>query len=332
MANNLAATSTVQLGATSTTEDVLSGIDLRGKRILVTGVSAGLGVETARALAAHGAQVVGAARDLSKAEATTAQVRKDAAVNGGGFELVELDLANLKSVRACAGRLLAQDEPFDVVIANAGVMATPFGHTADGFETQFGTNHLGHFVLVNRIARLIRAGGRLINLSSAGHRFSNVDLEDPNFERTRYEPFVAYGRSKTANILFAVAFDKRHRNRGVRSAAVHPGGIRTELARYMDSSQLQKLMDRINQELGEEGKTFQWKTIPQGAATSVWAAVVAPADEIGGRYCENCHVGHIVPDHVTVNAVTEGVRAYALDPNNAEALWKKSEELVGESF
>ena len=333
MANNLAATSTVQLGATSTTEDVLSGINLRGKRILVTGVSAGLGVETARALAAHGAQVVGAARDLSKAEAATAQVRKDAAVNGGGFELIELDLANLKSVRACADRLLAKDEPFDVVIANAGVMATPFGHTADGFETQFGTNHLGHFVLVNRIARLIRAGGRLINLSSAGHRFSNVDLEDPNFERTPYEPFIAYGRSKTANILFAVAFDKRHRGRGVRAAAVHPGGIQTELGRHLDSSQMQQIIEGINQQLAEEDQgPFQWKTIPQGAATSVWAAVVAPADEIGGRYCENCHVGHIVPDHVTINAVSEGVRGYALDPKNAEALWKKSEELVGESF
>ena len=254
-------------------------------------------------------------------------------MNGGGFELVELDLANLKSVRACAGRLLAQDEPFDVVIANAGVMATPFGHTADGFEMQFGTNHLGHFVLVNRIARLIRAGGRLINLSSAGHRFSNVDLEDPNFERTPYEPFIAYGRSKTANILFAVAFDKRHRGRGVRAAAVHPGGIQTELGRHLDSSQMQQIIEGINQQLAEEDQgPFQWKTIPQGAATSVWAAVVAPADEIGGRYCENCHVGHIVPDHVTINAVSEGIRGYALDPKNAEALWKKSEELVGESF
>src|SRR5215469_1793312 len=318
--------------ATSTTDEVLSGVNLQGKRILVTGVSAGLGVETARSLAAHGAEVVGAARDLTKAEAATAQVRKDARANGGSFDLIELDLASLKSVRACADQLLAKGKRFDVIIANAGVMATPFGHTADGFETQFGTNHLGHFVLVNRIASLIGDGGRLINLSSAGHRYANVDLEDPNFERTPYEPFIAYGRSKTANILFAAAFDRRHRDRRVRAAAVHPGGIRTELARYMDSSQLQKLMDRINQELGEEGKTFQWKTIPQGAATSVWAAVVAPADEIGGRYCENCHVGHIVPDHVTVNAVTEGVRAYALDPNNAEALWKKSEELVGESF
>src|SRR5499427_6873184 len=253
MANNLAATSTVQLGATSTTEDVLSGIDLLGKRILVTGVSAGLGGETARALAAHGAQVVGTARDLSKAEATTAQVRKDAAVNGGGFELVELDLANLKSVRACADRLLAKDEPFDVVIANAGVMATPFGHTADGFETQFGTNHLGHFVLVNRIARLIRSGGRLINLSSAGHRFSNVDLEDPNFERTPYEPFIAYGRSKTANILFAVEFDKRHRHRGVRAAAVHPGGIHTELARHLEPSRIQEMLDELERQAKAEG-------------------------------------------------------------------------------
>jgi NAD(P)-dependent dehydrogenase (short-subunit alcohol dehydrogenase family) len=319
-------------GATSTTDEVLSGMNLQGKRILVTGASAGLGVETARSLAAHGAQVVGAARDLNKAKAATEQVRKDAAANGGGFELVELDLANLKSVRACADALLAKGETFDKVIANAGVMATPFGHTADGFETQFGTNHLGHFVLVNRIASLIRAGGRLINLSSLGHRYSNVDLEDPNFERTPYEPFVAYGRSKTANILFAVGFDRRHRDRHVRAAAVHPGTIRTELGRHVDPSQIEKIIEQRNQQLAAEGKAlFQWKSIPQGAATSVWAAVVAPADEIGGRYCEDCHVGKTVPDDATT-AVSEGVRGYALDPKNAEALWKKSEELVGESF
>ena len=330
MTNILEATS---FGATSTTDDVLSGVNLKGKRILVTGVSAGLGVETARSLVAHGAQVVGAARDLNKAKAATEQVRKDAAANGGSFELVELDLANLKSVRACADRLLAKGEPFDVVIANAGVMATPFGHTADGFETQFGTNHLGHFVLVNRIASLIRDGGRLINLSSAGHRYSNVDLDDPNFERTPYEPFVAYGRSKTANILFAVAFDKRHRDRGVRAAAVHPGGIQTELGRYVEPGRIEKVVEEINQQLAAQGKgPFQWKSIPQGAATSVWAAVVAPADEIGGRYCENCHVGAIVPDDAPITAVSEGVRGYALDANNAEALWKKSEEMVGESF
>jgi NAD(P)-dependent dehydrogenase (short-subunit alcohol dehydrogenase family) len=320
-------------GATSTTEDVLSGVNLRGKRILVTGVSAGIGVGTARSLAAHGAQVVGAARDLEKAEVATAQIRKDAAAQDGSLELIALDLANLKSVRACADALLKAGKPFDIVIANAGVMATPLGHTADGFETQFGTNHLGHFVLINRIAPLIGAGGRLVNLSSAGHRFANVDLEDPNFERTPYEPFLAYGRSKTANILFAVAFDRRHRERGVRAAAVHPGGIKTELGRHVDPGLFVTMIDQMNKQLAAEGKpSFEWKTIPQGAATSVWAGVVAPAGEIGGRYCENCHVGELVPDDATISAISEGVRGYALDPDNAEALWKKSEELVGESF
>jgi NAD(P)-dependent dehydrogenase (short-subunit alcohol dehydrogenase family) len=329
MANELANA----LGATSTTEDVLAGVSLHGKRILVTGVSAGIGVETARSLAAHGAQVVGAARDLAKAQASTTQVREDAAAHGGSFELIALDLANLKSVRACADDLLAKAANFDVVIANAGVMATPFGHTADGFETQFGTNHLGHFVFVNRIAPLIREGGRLINLASSGHRFANVDLEDPNFERTPYEPFVAYGRSKTANILFAVAFDRRHRERGIRAAAVHPGGIYTELGRHMEPAQLQAMVDQITQQLAAEGRgPFQFKTVPQGAATSVWAGIVAPAAEIGGQYCENCHVGKIVADDVTISAISEGVRAYALDPVAAEALWRKSEELVEESF
>ncbi len=310
-------------GATSTTDDVLAGVRLEGKRVLVTGVSAGLGVETARSLAAHGAHVVGAARDLKKA----------AAALGGGFELTALDLGDLKSVRACADALLAKKEPFDVVIANAGVMATPFGHTADGFETQFGTNHLGHFVFVNRIAPLIRNGGRLINLASSGHRYGNVDLEDPNFARTEYEPFVAYGRSKTANILFAVEFDRRHREHGVRAAAVHPGGIQTELARHMGHDQLLVLVDRINQQLAAQGHgPFQFKTIPQGAATSVWAGVVANAEEIGGQYCENCHVSKVVADDVVITPVSEGVRGYALDPKAAAALWKKSEELVGESF
>jgi NAD(P)-dependent dehydrogenase (short-subunit alcohol dehydrogenase family) len=213
------------------------------------------------------------------------------------------------------------------------VMATPFGHTADGFETQFGTNHLGHFVFVNRIARLIRDGGRLVNLSSAGHRYSNVDLNDPNFERTAYEPFVAYGRSKTANILFAVEFDKRHRGRGVRAAAVHPGGIQTELGRYAEPGRIEKVIAQINEQLAAEGRgPFQWKTIPQGSATSVWAAVVAPSDEVGGQYCENCHVGKIVAEDQPISVISEGVRAYALDPANAEGLWKKSEEMVGETF
>jgi NAD(P)-dependent dehydrogenase (short-subunit alcohol dehydrogenase family) len=239
--------------ATSTTDEVLSGVNLQDKRILVTGVSAGLGIETARSLAAHGADVVGAARDLKKAEAATAQVRRDAATAGGSFELVALDLASLKSVRECADELLAKGQFFDVVIANACVMATPVGRTADGFETQFGTNHLGHFVLVNRIAPLLRKGSRLINLSSAGHRLSNVDLDDPNFERTPYEPFVAYGRSKTANILFTVAFGRRHRGRGVRAAAVHPGVIETELARHVDPARLRALIEQNQQRSGCRG-------------------------------------------------------------------------------
>jgi NAD(P)-dependent dehydrogenase (short-subunit alcohol dehydrogenase family) len=322
-----------KFGAESTTEDVLKGVDLTGKRILVTGVSAGLGVETARALVAHGADVVGAARDLEKAQRATSEASKAAAVTGASFEVVELDLANLKSVRAAADKLVADGRTFDVIIANAGVMATPFGKTEDGFETQFGTNHLGHFVFVNRIAKLIKDGGCLVNLASSGHRFSNVDLNDPNFETTPYEPFVAYGRSKTANILFAVAFDQRHRERGVRAAAVHPGGIQTELARHMEPAHLEQMVNQINEQAAAEGKgTFQFKTVPQGAATSVWAAVIAPAKEVGGRYCENCHVSDLVADDARLGLLDEGVRGYALDPQNAVALWKKSEELVGERF
>jgi NAD(P)-dependent dehydrogenase (short-subunit alcohol dehydrogenase family) len=317
-------------GVTSTTDDVLSGKDLSGKRVLVTGVSAGLGVETARALAARGAKVVGAARDLAKAERATAEVRAQAA-NGGGLELVALDLASLVSVRACADVQLADGRPFDAVIANAGVMRTPFGHTVDGFETQFGTNHLGHFVLVNRIASLIAPGGRLVNVSSAGHRYSDVDLDDPNFEHAPYDPMIAYGRSKTANILFAVEFDRRHRARGVRATALHPGGIRTELDRHMQPGELQATVDRINAELTAEGRPpFQFKTIPQGAATSVWAAVVAPAEEIGGRYCEDCQVSPVTEG--LISPVSPGVRPYALNPEHAKALWAKSEEMVGERF
>jgi NAD(P)-dependent dehydrogenase (short-subunit alcohol dehydrogenase family) len=319
--------------ATSTTEDVLQGVQLQTKRVLVTGVSAGLGIETARALVAHGAHVVGTARDLRKAEAATAQVQSDALRGGGTFELAELDLADLRSVRACADALLARAAPFDVVINNAGVMATPFGHTADGFETQFGTNHLGHFVFANRIAPLLREGGRLVTLSSSGHRFSDVDLDDPNFARTAYDPWIAYGRSKTANVLFAVAFDRRHRGRGVRAAAVHPGGIRTELGRHVGENEIQALIDGINAQLAAENKPpYRFKTVPQGAATSVWAAVVAEADAVGGRYCENCHVGAVVPADRPISVMSEGVRAYALDPERAEALWRRSEELVGERF
>jgi NAD(P)-dependent dehydrogenase (short-subunit alcohol dehydrogenase family) len=319
---------TGKFGATSTTDEVLEGVDLSGKRILVTGVSAGLGVETARTLAAHGAQVVGAARDLKKAEVAIEQVRTQAA-HGGGLELVELDLASLASVRACAETLISKGEPFDLVIANAGVMACPKGLTSDGFETQFGTNHLGHFVLVNRIVSLLKPGSRLVNLSSAGHRFSDVDLNDPNFEHTPYTEFGAYGRSKTANILFAVEFDRRHKGNGVRATAVHPGGIQTELGRHLSPEAIKQLIDGINaSNLAEGAPAFSWKTIPQGAATSVWSGIVASADEVGGRYCEDCHVAELAEG----DDIRGGVRAYALDPEHAKALWAKSEEMVGEQF
>jgi len=314
-------------GATSTADDVLEGVDLGGKRILVTGVSAGLGVETARALAAHGAWVVGAARDLNKAQGATEQVRAQAA-NGGGLELVELDLASLASVRACADALVAAGKPLDLIIANAGVMACPKSFTADGFETQFGTNHLGHFVFVNRIAALLKPGSRLVNLSSSGHRFSDVDLVDPNFETTPYAEFVAYGRSKTANVLFAVEFDRRHKADGIRATAVHPGGIQTELGRHMNPEVIQKLIADMAASQPPGAPAFTWKTIPQGAATSVWAGVVAASDAVGARFCEDCHVAQIVEDP----GLRAGVRAYALDADNAKALWAKSEEMVGEWF
>jgi NAD(P)-dependent dehydrogenase (short-subunit alcohol dehydrogenase family) len=308
-------------GARSTADEVLEGVDLTGQRIVVTGVSAGIGIETARALAARGATVVGAARDLAKARQATEPVRA-AASRGGGLELVALDLASLASVRAAADAIVAQGQKLDAIIANAGVMACPKGKTQDGFETQFGTNHLGHFVFVNRLVPLLKAQGRIVILSSAGHRFADVDLDDPGFERTPYQEFVAYGRSKTANVLFAVGLDQRLAGRRVRATAVHPGTIHTELSRHLTP-------DLVHQITGGKGfESIAFKTIPQGAATTVWAGFKASAEEVGGRYCEDCHVAPVTQD------LTEriGVRAYALDPKRADALWSKSEELVGEHF
>jgi len=303
-------------GAESTTEDVLASVDLREKCVLITGVSAGLGVETARAAAAHGAKVIGTARDRSKAAQALAPHAKL------GIEVVELDLASLKSVRACADSLKARGVRFDVVIANAGVMNCPFGHTADGFETQFGTNHLGHFVLINRIAPLIADGGRVVILSSSAHRAANVDLDDPGFEKTAYAPFIAYGRSKTANVLFAVELDRRLRARGIRATALHPGGIRTELLRHTTPEMIQEMTAQAGHQPGAPAPI---KTVEQGAATSVWAAFVANADEIGGRFCEDCHVA-------AAAAAGGGVRPFAIDPQRAKALWANSEEMVGERF
>jgi NAD(P)-dependent dehydrogenase (short-subunit alcohol dehydrogenase family) len=307
-------------GELSTTEEVLAGVDLSGMRVLVTGVSAGLGVETARAAAAHGAKVIGTARDLAKAHKALGPHEEL------GIEVLECDLASLASVRACADALTARGEPIDVVIANAGVMNHPFAHTEDGFETHFGTNHLGHFVLINRIAPLIADGGRVVILSSSAHAASDVNLEDPGFDRTEYDPFSAYGRSKTANVLFAVELDRRLKERNIRATALHPGGIRTELLRYTDMDMLQEMAARAARDVEEgEGALPTIKTVEQGAATTIWAAFVAPAEVVGGYYCEDCHVAQ-------PSESGSGVRPYALDPDRAKALWAKSEEMVGEQF
>lgn len=312
---------TAKFGAISTTEEVLSGVDLSGKRVLVTGVSAGLGVETARVIAAHGAQVVGTARDLNKARNALS------AFADLPIELVECDLASLASVRRCADELLASYDRFDVLIANAGVMNCPLGETADGFETHFGTNHLGHFVLINRIAPLIADGGRVVILSSSAHRAGDVDFDDPGFEKAAYDPFNAYGRSKTANVLYTLELDRRLRSRGIRACAIHPGGIMTELMRHTTPETLQRMVQSSSQSAdGTPSEPVKIKTIPQGAATSVWAAFVASGEEIGGRYCEDCHVGEVED-----NAYA-GVRSYAVDPERTKMLWSLSERMVGETF
>jgi NAD(P)-dependent dehydrogenase (short-subunit alcohol dehydrogenase family) len=317
---------TKRFDAKSTADEVLAGVDLKGKRFLITGVSSGIGLETARALAARGASVVGTVRDLDKAGPATAPVREAASQGGGSVELIALDLASLQSVRGGADKLLADGRPFDAIIANAGVMATPFGHTADGFETQLGTNYLGHFALINRIEPLLADNGRLIMLSSQAHRVADVDLDDPNFERQEYAPFVAYGRSKTATSLFAVEFDRRHHARGILAASVMPGNSLTDLPRHFSPEELQGLFQTVGNARAEAGlPPPQLKEISQAAATSVWAAVVADKDDISGRYLEDCAVA-VVND--MPNPFADGVMSYALDADKARQLWLKSEAWI----
>ena len=303
-------------GPESTADEVLAGIDLTDTTALVTGASSGLGLETVRALVSHGAKVVATARDRNKAERAFAEA---GITSEGAVSLELIDLADLSSVRSGSARIGATYDHLDLLIANAGVMACPFGLTVDGFEMQFGTNHLGHFVLVNRLVPLLlaRSPSRVVCLSSTAHRGSDVDLDDPNFESTEYQSFKAYGRSKTANVLFAVELDRRLAHRGVRACALHPGGIDTELFRHLDAETLEQI----------NAHRQAPKSIPSGAATTVWAAVVADADEIGGRYAEDCAVSEVCD-----TAARAGVRSYALDPERARALWALSEEMVGEHF
>lgn len=311
-----------RFGFHSTTDDVLDGIDLTGRRIVVTGASTGLGEETTRALAAHGASVTLAVRDLSRGAAAVRRIR-EATGRELDLEVRQLDLASLASVRAFAGELLATHERLDVLINNAGLMACPFGHTADGFELQFGTNHLGHFLLARLVAPALVAGApaRVVSLTSRGHSFADVDLDDPGFERTPYDPFVAYGRSKTANALFAVGFDRRFASEGVHAFSVHPGGIHTELGRHMTPEVIEAMRSR----LASSGRQFTWKTIPQGAATTVWAATAPELDAHGGAYLEDCGLAVVTDDE----ELDHGVRPYAVDPARADALWELSERLVG---
>ena len=312
----------MEFGPDTTTEEVLDGVDLSGVTALVTGGSGGLGLETVRALASHGAHVVATGRDRARAQAAVDDLRLPADAE---VDVEELDLASLASVRAATDRLLDRYDRLNLLIANAGVMACPQGRTVDGFETQFGTNCLGHFVFVNRLVPLLVAGApsRVVMLTSGGHRFGDVDLDDVNVEATPYTPFLAYHRSKTANILFAVELDRRYRDQGLRAGAVHPGTIdETDLQRHLDAEAIARM----------HAHRRHTKTIASGAATSVWAGVVADADAFGGGYAEDCHVSPVSDIDPMTPDGRSGVRSYAVDPERAARLWAICEDLVGETF
>ena len=314
-------------GRHSTTDEVLAGMDLGGRRALVTGASAGLGEETARALAAHGAAVTLAVRDPARAEAAAGRIR--AVVPEAELEIRQLDLADLAGVRACAADFLAAHERLDLLINNAGVMACPLTRTPEGRELQLATNHIGHFLLTCLLAPALRAAApaRVVNLSSTGHQLAGVDLEDPFFERRDYDKWIAYGQSKTANALFAVGLDRRLAASGVRAFAVHPGGIQTELGRHLEESDVAALMARAGI-TDPEAFMADFKTVPQGAATTCWAATAAELADGGGLYLEDCAVA--APFDGETFGV--GVAPHALDPEAAERLWTRSEAWVGEAF
>lgn len=311
-------------GPDTTTDEVLAGIDLSGRRALVTGASGGLGAETARALACHGAFVTIAARDLEKAEAVAAAIRErhaDAQVEVGA---APLELTEPDSVRAFAKRWLQENDVLHILVNNAGVMFTPFERNARGWELQLATNHMGHFLLTCLLAPALKAGApsRVVNLSSGGHRFGNVDFDDPNYERRPYDKFGAYGQSKTANVLFTVELAERLAKHGVTANAVHPGVILTELARYMEPDDMKAL-----QEHAPPGG-LQFKSVEAGAATSVWAAASPDLEGKSGLYLQDCRIAPMT-DEATGDV---GYASYAVDPAAARRLWKLSEDLLGERF
>lgn len=311
-----------QFDATSTTDDVIAGQSLAGKLAVVTGASSGLGVETARALASVGASVVLMARDMAKLDAVASDLR--AAVPDATFSTCHVDLADLESVRTAAAALLAEHPVIDLLINNAGVMACPLMRTAQGHEMQFGTNHLGHFLLTCLLAPALVAGApaRIVNLCSGGHKFANVNLEDPDYNEREYEKWQAYGESKTANALLSVGLDSRLADKGVRAYAVHPGVIMTELSRHMEEADFTALMER-----SPTGEELVFKSVEQGAATSVWAATAPGLADTGGIYLENCQIAG-----PAVQGSSSGVESYALDAAAAERLWALSEQMAGQSF
>jgi NAD(P)-dependent dehydrogenase (short-subunit alcohol dehydrogenase family) len=307
-----------KFGRETTTKEVLEGIDLGGKVALVTGGSSGLGQETARALAEKGAEVVLTARDLPKGEAVAAEIRRS---TGNQRVAVErLELASLANVRAFAPRFLERHPVLHVLVNNAGVMACPFLKTEDGFEMQFGTNHLGHFLMTCLLVPALRRGApsRIVSVSSRGHQLSEVVFDDVHFERRPYQKWLSYGQAKTANVLFAVGLERRLAAHGVHANALHPGAIMTELGRHLEPADIEMLMSR--------NPISNFKSVEAGAATSVFAASAPELEGRGGLYLEDCGVAAVndAPDAPT------GVRSYALDAEKAERLWTLSEKSVGE--
>lgn len=309
-----------EFGWASTTDEVLADKDLSGRTVFITGANSGLGQETARAMAARGAEVILAGRDQAKLDESVAAIKADHAK--AQLDTLTVDLTSLENIRAATSRARQRFAKIDILINNAGVMATPFGHTHDGFEMQIGTNHFGHFALTGELFPLIERGylKRIVNLSSRGHHFAPVDFDDPFFERRAYDPWIAYGHSKTANVLFSVGLEQRYAVLGIHAYAVHPGGIQTNLGRHMTEEMREALMARVT----SKDTGFQWKTIPQGAATSCWAATADELEGKGGVYCEDCHVAEVDDE-----SSTGGVRSYALNTSYADRLWAMSEELTG---
>jgi NAD(P)-dependent dehydrogenase (short-subunit alcohol dehydrogenase family) len=311
--------------AASTAQDVLSGIDLSGKTAIVTGGYSGIGTETTRALRGAGARVIVPARDIAKAKAALKDV---------DVEIVAMDLLDPSSIDAFAEALLASGAPLHILINSAGIMACPLVRDARGYESQFATNHLGHFQLATRLwPALKRAGGaRVVALSSLGHRYASVDVDDPNFERRDYDRWVAYGQSKTANALFAVGMDARGAAHGVRAFSVHPGRIATDLARHLSVEELQKIgaLDELGHPVVDLARGM--KSLTQGAATSLWAATSAQLDGLGGLYAEDCDIAVLTDADATLPGsagMSSGVRPWAVDPVAAEHLWTLSEKLTG---